>query len=42
LAGDPARANMLHALMDSRSLTARELAKVAGITPQTASGHKPH
>jgi DNA-binding transcriptional ArsR family regulator len=39
LAGDPARANMLHALMDGRALTASELARVAGITPQTASGH---
>jgi len=39
LAGDPARAGMLHALMDGRALTASELAHVAGITPQTASGH---
>lgn len=39
LAGDPARAGMLHALMDGRALTAAELARVAGITPQTASGH---
>lgn len=39
LAGDPARASMLHALMDGRALTAGELAIVAGITPQTASGH---
>jgi DNA-binding transcriptional ArsR family regulator len=39
LAGDPARAGMLHALMDGRALTASELAKVAGIAPQTASGH---
>ncbi len=39
LAGDPARANMLHALMDGRALTATELACSAGITPQTASGH---
>jgi len=39
LAGDPTRANMLHALMDGRALTASELARVAGITPQTASGH---
>lgn len=39
LAGDPARVNMLHALMDGRALTAGELAGVAGITPQTASGH---
>jgi DNA-binding transcriptional ArsR family regulator len=39
LAGDPARAGILHALMDGRALTASELAQVAGITPQTASGH---
>jgi len=39
LAGDPARAAMLDALMDGRALSATELANVAGITPQTASGH---
>ena len=39
LAGDPARAGMLHALMDGRALTASELARVAGVSPQTASGH---
>ena len=39
LAGDPARAGMLHALMDGRALTASELARVAGITPQTATSH---
>lgn len=39
LAGDPARAGMLHALMDGRALTATELAHVAGVTPQTASSH---
>lgn len=39
LAGDPARAAMLHALMDGRALTASELARAAGVTPQTASGH---
>jgi len=39
LVGDPARANMLAALMDGRALTATELARAAGITPQTASGH---
>jgi len=39
LAGDPARASMLHALMDGRALTATELARAAGITAQTASGH---
>jgi DNA-binding transcriptional ArsR family regulator len=39
LVGDPARAGMLMALMDGRALTAGELARVAGVTPQTASGH---
>jgi DNA-binding transcriptional ArsR family regulator len=39
LSGDPARASMLHALMDGRALTATELARVAGVAPQTASGH---
>jgi DNA-binding transcriptional ArsR family regulator len=39
LAGDPARASMLHSLMDGRALTASELARAAGIAPQTASGH---
>lgn len=39
LAADPTRAGMLHALMDGRALTASELAGVAGVTPQTASGH---
>jgi DNA-binding transcriptional ArsR family regulator len=39
LIGDPGRASMLDALMDGRSLTARELAGQAGIAPQTASGH---
>jgi DNA-binding transcriptional ArsR family regulator len=39
LAGDPARAGMLHALMDGRALTASELAGAAGITAQTASSH---
>ena len=39
LSGDPARANMLHALMDGQALTATMLAKVAGVSPQTASGH---
>jgi DNA-binding transcriptional ArsR family regulator len=39
LAGDPARAAMLHALMDGRALTASELARVAGVAAQTASGH---
>jgi len=39
LIGDPARANMLSALMDGRSLTAGELAYRASIAPSTASGH---
>jgi DNA-binding transcriptional ArsR family regulator len=39
LVGEPARAAMLMALMDGRALTAAELARVAGIMPQTASGH---
>lgn len=39
LIGDPARANMLTALMGGRALTASELAHEAGITAQTASGH---
>jgi DNA-binding transcriptional ArsR family regulator len=39
LAGDPARAAMLHAMMDGRALTASELARAAGIAPQTASSH---
>ena len=39
IAGDPARAEMLHALMDGRALTATELSRVANIAPQTASGH---
>jgi len=37
--GDPARANMLIALMGGMALTASELAVGAGITAQTASGH---
>jgi len=37
--GDPARAAMLVALLDGHSRTARELADIAGIAPQTASGH---
>jgi DNA-binding transcriptional ArsR family regulator len=39
LAGDPARANMLSALMSGKALTASELASEAGITAQTASSH---
>jgi DNA-binding transcriptional ArsR family regulator len=39
LVGDPARANILTALLDGRALTASELAYFAGVSPQTASGH---
>ncbi|WP_313441857.1 winged helix-turn-helix domain-containing protein [Stenotrophomonas sp.] len=39
LVGDPARAAMLLALMDGRAYTASELARVAGVMPQTASTH---
>jgi DNA-binding transcriptional ArsR family regulator len=39
LLGDPARANMLTALMHGRALTATELAHEAGVTLQTTSGH---
>ena len=37
--GDPARANMLQALMSGLSLTATELANEAGVTRSTTSGH---
>ena len=39
LIGDPARANMLTALMAGIALTASELAQEAGVTAQTASSH---
>jgi DNA-binding transcriptional ArsR family regulator len=39
LLGDPARANILTALMDGRALTAKELAFAGHVSPQTASGH---
>ena len=39
LIGDPARANILLALMDGRALTASELAWHAGVSAQTTSGH---
>ena len=39
LIGDPARANILTALMAGKALTATELASEAGVTLQTASGH---
>ena len=38
LLGDPARANMLAALMDGRALTVSELAQAAGVTlPRTSA-----
>lgn len=39
LIGDPARANILAALMDGRALTASELAYVAGVGASTTSAH---
>ncbi|WP_430255878.1 ArsR/SmtB family transcription factor [Neorhizobium sp. DAR64872/K0K18] len=39
LIGDVARANMLSALMGGQALTAGELARHAGVTAQTTSGH---
>ena len=39
LVGDPARANILSALMDGRAHTASELAYLANIAAPTASGH---
>ncbi len=39
LVGEPARANMLVALLSGCALTASELAQEAGITAQTASAH---
>jgi DNA-binding transcriptional ArsR family regulator len=39
LLGDPARANMLTALMHGQALTATELAQEAGVELSTASGH---
>ena len=39
LVGDPARANILVALMDGRALTAKELAFAAHVSASTASGH---
>jgi DNA-binding transcriptional ArsR family regulator len=39
LIGDPARANMLMALMSGLALTATELAEEAGVAPSTASSH---
>lgn len=39
LMGEPSRAIMLTALLDGRALPAGELARVAGISPATASQH---
>lgn len=39
LIGEPARSAMLLALLDGRALAAGELARCAGVTPQTASRH---
>ena len=39
LVGDAARATMLATLMGGRSLTAKELAYYANVSPSTASGH---
>jgi DNA-binding transcriptional ArsR family regulator len=39
LVGDPARANILCALLCGRALTATELAFAANVTPQTTSAH---
>lgn len=39
LIGDPARANMLTALLSGKALTVSELAEEAGVTIQTASAH---
>ena len=39
LIGDPARANIMAALLDGRAMTATELSFVANVAPSTASGH---
>jgi DNA-binding transcriptional ArsR family regulator len=39
LVGDPARANILAALMGGRALTAGELVHATRVSPQTTSGH---
>jgi DNA-binding transcriptional ArsR family regulator len=39
LVGDPGRANILFSLMNSETLSAGELARVAGVSAQTASSH---
>ncbi len=39
LLAEPARGSMMTALMDGRALPAGELARIAGVTAQTASSH---
>jgi len=39
LAGEPARAAMLAMLFDGRAMPAGELARIAGVSPATASAH---
>jgi len=39
LIGDPTRARMLAVLMGGQAVSAGELARAAGVTPQTASSH---
>jgi DNA-binding transcriptional ArsR family regulator len=39
LLGDPARADVMTALLTDRALTATELASIAGVTKQTMSAH---
>ena len=39
LLGDPARANMVMALMSGQALSAAELAREGGVAPSTATGH---
>ena len=39
LIGDPARANILTALLSGKALTATELSNEAGVTVQTTSSH---
>jgi DNA-binding transcriptional ArsR family regulator len=39
LLGEPVRAAMLTALIDGRALPAGELARLAGVSPATATGH---
>ena len=39
LLGEPARANIVAALMSGQAMTATELALAGGVAPSTASGH---